>query len=90
MKITKTVDLNPVLIDSVWYVEWSKDEVSPEDDKVLAAWNRFAGKRCAGKEGTRKYYNSKKHATEVIRDFKKWRKRVEESSKPKRPRAQRA
>lgn len=74
MRITSSFSLEPVERDSVIYVEWSAVEASmpgTDDAKTRDRWNRFASKRCSGKDGLGKYYDSKKHATDVIRDFKR-------------------
>jgi hypothetical protein len=74
MKITKTFELNPVLRDSVWYVEWaavSANLPGTDDYKIRARWNRYAQAHCAGKDALGKYYESKKHASATIRGFKK-------------------
>jgi hypothetical protein len=75
MNITSTFSLTPTLRDGVWYVEWSGvmcQFPGTDDAKVRDAWTRFRLKRSAGKDAFGHYYDSKKHATEVIRDFKKW------------------
>lgn len=72
MNITRTFGLTPVEKDSVIYIEWSAVDTTPgsEDYKMRNRWNTYASKHCAGKDGIGKYYDSKKHANEVIRGFK--------------------
>jgi hypothetical protein len=73
MRITNSFSLEPIERDSVIYVQWSAvmaNMPSSDDAKTRDRWNRFASKRCAGKDGLGKYYDSKKHALKVIREFK--------------------
>jgi hypothetical protein len=75
MKITRTFSLTPILRDGVWYVEWAGVTCQlpgTEDAEVRNAWTRFRLKKSAGKDAFGHYYDSKKDATDVIRDFKKW------------------
>jgi hypothetical protein len=58
--------LNPVLVDSVWYVD-----VDCEDNSLRGDWNRYSAKQCAGSDAFGKYYDSKAHAERVVREFKK-------------------
>jgi len=67
VKIVGKFELTPHLIDSVVYIQWAAADT---DKAVLARWNRFSAKRCAGRDGIGKYYDSKAHANQVIRDFK--------------------
>lgn len=69
MKITKTFELKPVVRDGVVQVQWGIVG-TVEDEKMRARWNAFSAKRCAGRDATGKYYDSKKHANEVIKAFK--------------------
>lgn len=69
MNITATFSLEPKLQDSVWYIQWSADIYG--DAKIRARWNAYARKHCSGKDAFGKYYDSRKHALKVIREFKK-------------------
>ena len=71
MKITKTFSLTPAVKDSVVFIEW---HASTDDSKVRARWNAFSAKKCSGKDAQGKYYDSKSHATRVIREFKQMEK----------------
>jgi predicted secreted hydrolase len=80
MNITSTFSLTPVFRKDAnphgaWYVEWSGVSChlpGTEDARIRNAWTRFRLKRSAGKDRVGHYYEDKKHATDVIRDFKKW------------------
>jgi len=73
VKITKTFELTPTCKDSVWYIQWAILGTA-EDESGKAAWNRFAAKKRAGKDAHGNYYDSRKHANDVIREFKQGRK----------------
>lgn len=67
MKIVGTFELTPHLIDRGVYIQWAATD---SDRLVLARWSRFSSKRCVGKDNIGKYYYSRAHAHQVIRDFK--------------------
>jgi len=75
VRITQDFTLIPVVTDSVVYARYIRKDT--DDTKkyrlisaLVARWHKFAKEHSTGKDAFGRYYDSKAHASRVIRDFK--------------------